>query len=133
MPAVECTSYFPIGRLQNIFSEEPLESHVLCQYMPLIKCKIKDSFHVDYKMKLLFSLIALLITLTACQNTISTLSQETDQRVIWPEGRKIAVSLSYDDALNSQLDKALPALDKHKFKASFYVLANSDVMNTRMQ
>ena len=84
-------------------------------------------------MKLLFSLIALLITLTACQNTISTLSQETDQRVIWPEGRKIAVSLSYDDALNSQLDKALPALDKHKLKASFYVLANSEVMNARMQ
>ena len=60
-------------------------------------------------------------------------SQESDPEVIWPDGRKIAVSLSYDDSLNSQLDNALPALDKHKFKASFYILPNSDVINTRMQ
>ena len=35
---------------------------------------------------------------------------------------KIAVSLSYDDALQSQLDNALPALDRHGFKASFYLI-----------
>ena len=84
-------------------------------------------------MKLLFSLIALLLTLTACQNTMPAFSQETDQQMLWPQGRKIALSLSYDDALNSQLDNALPALDKRKLKASFYVLPNSQVMNTRMQ
>jgi peptidoglycan/xylan/chitin deacetylase (PgdA/CDA1 family) len=60
-------------------------------------------------------------------------TQESGQAVIWPDGRKIAVSLSYDDALNSQLDNALPALDKHKFKASFYIVPNSDVINKRMQ
>lgn len=39
----------------------------------------------------------------------------------WPEGRKAAVSLAYDDALDSQLDNALPALDRHRLKASFYL------------
>ena len=97
------------------------------------KCKFKYSLHAVYPMKLLLSLIALLLTLTACQNTTPAFSQETDQQMIWPEGRKIAVSLSYDDALNTQLDNALPALNKHKFKASFYVLPNSEVMSERMQ
>ena len=32
----------------------------------------------------------------------------------WPEGRKAAVSLSYDDALDSQLDNAIPALDRQR-------------------
>lgn len=65
--------------------------------------------------------------------SLPAFSQESDPEVIWPDGRKIAVSLSYDDALNSQLDNALPALDKHKFKASFYILPNSEVINSRMQ
>ena len=30
----------------------------------------------------------------------------------WPDGRKAAVSLAYDDALDSQLDNALPVLDR---------------------
>ena len=38
----------------------------------------------------------------------------------WPEGRKAAVSLAYDDALDSQLDTAIPALDRHGLKGSFY-------------
>lgn len=45
---------------------------------------------------------------------------------------KIAVSLSYDDALNSQLDNALSALNRYDFKASFYVLSNSPVMAKRL-
>jgi len=39
----------------------------------------------------------------------------------WPEGRKAAVSLAYDDALDSHLDNALPALDRYGLKASFYL------------
>jgi len=46
----------------------------------------------------------------------------------WPGGAATAVSLSYDDALASQLDNALPALQVHGFKASFYLtLANPTV------
>ena len=46
----------------------------------------------------------------------------------WPDGRKAAISLAYDDALDSQLDNAIPALDRHGLKGSFYlVLANAAV------
>jgi peptidoglycan/xylan/chitin deacetylase (PgdA/CDA1 family) len=46
----------------------------------------------------------------------------------WPKNIKAAVSLSYDDALDSQLDNAIPALDKYNFKGSFYLkLSNSTI------
>lgn len=50
------------------------------------------------------------------------------QPFAWPDGRRAAVSLSYDDALDSQLDIAIPALDRYGFKGSFYIpLANATV------
>ena len=39
----------------------------------------------------------------------------------WPDGAKAAVSLTYDDGLNSQLDNALPALDRLNLKATFFL------------
>ena len=43
----------------------------------------------------------------------------------WPNGARAAVSLAYDDALGSQLDNAIPALDHHGLRGSFYLtLAN---------
>lgn len=51
----------------------------------------------------------------------------------WPNGNKIAISLSYDDALNSQLNNALPALNKRGFKASFYVVPLSDAFKDRIE
>ena len=39
----------------------------------------------------------------------------------WPYGARAAVSLAYDDALESPLDHALPALDKLGLKGSFYL------------
>ena len=41
----------------------------------------------------------------------------------WPNGATAAVVLTYDDALTSQLDHALPVLDAAGFKATFF-LAN---------
>ena len=47
----------------------------------------------------------------------------------WPGGARAAVSLAYDDALDSQLDHALPALDRAGLKGSFYLqLSNPAVM-----
>ncbi len=51
----------------------------------------------------------------------------------WPSGKRAAVSLSYDDALPSQLDNALPALDRHGLKASFYLVLSADTVRERMQ
>ncbi len=50
----------------------------------------------------------------------------------WPKNTRTAVSLSYDDALNSQLDHAVPALDKHGFKATFYLIVAADAVRERM-
>jgi peptidoglycan/xylan/chitin deacetylase (PgdA/CDA1 family) len=39
----------------------------------------------------------------------------------WPDGARAAVSLAYDDALDSHLDHAIPALNRRGFRASFYL------------
>jgi hypothetical protein len=50
----------------------------------------------------------------------------------WPEGARAAVSLSYDDALDSQLDHALPALDRAGLKGSFYLQLSNPAVARRM-
>lgn len=39
----------------------------------------------------------------------------------WPEGKQAAVSLTYDDGLDSQLKYALPALEQRGFRATFFL------------
>jgi peptidoglycan/xylan/chitin deacetylase (PgdA/CDA1 family) len=39
----------------------------------------------------------------------------------WPEGKKMALSLTFDDARLSQIDKGIPLLDQYNIKATFYV------------
>jgi len=50
----------------------------------------------------------------------------------WPHGANAAVSLAYDDALNSQLDHALPALNRFGFKGSFYLTLSSETVRLRL-
>jgi hypothetical protein len=50
----------------------------------------------------------------------------------WPEGARAAVSLSYDDALDSQLDHAIPALDRAGLKGSFYLQLSNPAVARRM-
>jgi peptidoglycan/xylan/chitin deacetylase (PgdA/CDA1 family) len=40
----------------------------------------------------------------------------------WPEGKRAAISLSFDDARLSQVDRGLPILDTYGVKATFYVV-----------
>jgi peptidoglycan/xylan/chitin deacetylase (PgdA/CDA1 family) len=39
----------------------------------------------------------------------------------WPGGARAAVSLTYDDGLNSQLDNVIPELDRRGLKATFFL------------
>ena len=39
----------------------------------------------------------------------------------WPEGKRVAVSLSFDDARASQVDAGVPLFDKYGAKVTFYV------------
>jgi peptidoglycan-N-acetylglucosamine deacetylase len=40
----------------------------------------------------------------------------------WPNGRRAAVSLSFDDARPSAVEVGVPILDRHGFKGTFYVI-----------
>lgn len=44
-----------------------------------------------------------------------------DTQTVWPNGAKAAVALTYDDALLSQVETALPQLDEVGLKATFYL------------
>ena len=50
----------------------------------------------------------------------------------WPDGQRAAVSLAYDDALPSQLDNAIPALDRHGLKGTFYLTLAAEAVRTRL-
>jgi len=47
-------------------------------------------------------------------------------------GKRCAVVLTYDDAINAHLDNAIPALDSLKLKGTFYLIGSSPVTNARM-
>jgi peptidoglycan/xylan/chitin deacetylase (PgdA/CDA1 family) len=48
----------------------------------------------------------------------------------WPDGKRAAVSLTFDDARPSQVDNGLALLDGHGIRASFYV-SPSNLMERR--
>ena len=39
----------------------------------------------------------------------------------WPEGKRAAISLTFDDARLTQIDRGIPILDEYGFKGTFYV------------
>jgi peptidoglycan/xylan/chitin deacetylase (PgdA/CDA1 family) len=53
-------------------------------------------------------------------------------RFAWPGGAKAAISLQYDDALDSHLDHAIPALDRVGLKGSFYLILSSATIAKRL-
>lgn len=52
---------------------------------------------------------------------------------VWPHGARAAVSLAYDDGLDSQLDTVVPALKRHRLRASFYLPIASPTLPRRAQ
>jgi len=46
-------------------------------------------------------------------------------RFSWPEGKVMAISLTFDDARLSQIDKGIPLLDRYGVKGTFYVSLRS--------
>ena len=70
----------------------------------------------------------LLISLTFALTALNALAKPA-----LPNGAKFAVSLSYDDALASQLDNAVPVLNRYGFHASFYLFLASPVFNARLE
>jgi len=54
------------------------------------------------------------------------------QQVSEWNGKKCAVVLTYDDALNVHLDNVIPSLDSFNLKATFYLIGESPVVDKRM-
>lgn len=72
-------------------------------------------------MKKIFIYLALLSSLTGYS--------QTNQK--W-NGKKCAVVITYDDAIDQHLDNAIPVLDSLGLKATFYVTAFSQSMQARL-
>jgi len=73
-------------------------------------------------MKKIYFRIALLI-MGACI-TVTT-SAQTTTPIKWPDGKTVAVSLSFDDGRLSQVDKGITLLDQYNVKATFYLMPSS--------
>lgn len=73
-------------------------------------------------MKRLAYLFALILALTIC-SFAQTL--QTSNAHFWPEGKTVALSLSFDDARLSQVDVGTPLFDQFGVKATFFVLTAS--------
>jgi peptidoglycan/xylan/chitin deacetylase (PgdA/CDA1 family) len=73
-------------------------------------------------MKRLAYLFALIPALTICS---FAQTQPTSNARFWPEGKTVALSLSFDDARLSQVDAGTPLFDQYGVKATFFVLTAS--------
>ena len=62
---------------------------------------------------------------------LSSMAGYSQDNLPW-NGKKCAVVLTYDDAINQHLDNAIPVLDSLGLKATFYVTAFSQSMQTRL-
>ncbi|WP_111977168.1 polysaccharide deacetylase family protein [Algibacillus agarilyticus] len=100
-------------------------------YLLVVRHSLFQAINPIKTISILAIVLALLlnsVTIKAADNSAE--SKRTAQG--WPHNHKVAISLSYDDALNSQLDHAIPALNKRNFKASFYVVPLSNAFQARL-
>ncbi|MDB4919798.1 polysaccharide deacetylase family protein [Mucilaginibacter sp.] len=58
--------------------------------------------------------------LTLCLLLLSCMAS-AQQKNPWPHHKKAVIVLTYDDALDSQLKTAIPQLDVHNFKGTFFL------------
>lgn len=69
-------------------------------------------------LKVLLLPLLLIITILSSETIFA---QQTKSAFSWPKGKQIAVSLSFDDARQSQVDAGTALLDQYGIKATFYV------------
>ncbi len=74
----------------------------------------------------------LAVALVALGLATAARAQVPGARFAWPHGEKAAVSLAYDDAIDSQLDNAIPALDRAGLHGSFYLTLSNPSLVKRL-
>ena len=63
----------------------------------------------------------IIIAMLFCNTIVAQEAEERVKAITWPDGKKVAVSLSFDDARLSQIDAGIPMLDSFGVKATFYL------------
>ena len=58
-------------------------------------------------------------------NLMSTSCVAQTTPIKWPDGKKVALSLTFDDGRYSQVDKGTALLDQYNVKATFYVVPSA--------
>src|SRR5256885_8839348 len=67
------------------------------------------------------ALASLIAGASGCLQASSSRSRSSGHELAWPPGKTAGVSLTYDDALRSQLEVAVPALTRHHLVGTFYL------------
>lgn len=94
----------------------------------IYRTKTKPPFHTMYLKKRINLGCLLLMVLSGSmlaqgyEEGRESVSQNTFQ---WPDGKTMAISITFDDARLSQIEKGIPVLDRHGVKATFYISPKS--------
>ncbi|HKI89889.1 MAG TPA: glycoside hydrolase family 3 N-terminal domain-containing protein, partial [Draconibacterium sp.] len=73
------------------------------------------------KYSVLLISLAIIATSAKPQSYQQYATSKSNSGFEWPSGKKMGLSLTFDDARLSQIDNGIPLLDKYNVKATFYV------------
>ena len=85
-----------------------------------MQAEIENYWDWSSKMKLRTCLI-----MSACLLGVVVLAQQSTPTFKWPDGKQVALSLTFDDARASQVEGGTTLLDRYNVKATFYVVPSS--------
>ena len=85
-----------------------------------MQAEIENYWDWSSKMKLRTCLI-----MSACLLGVVVLAQQSTPTFNWPDGKQVALSLTFDDARASQVEGGTTLLDRYNVKATFYVVPSS--------
>ena len=72
-------------------------------------------------MKYLKQGLLIVLAIIFILNNNLSYAQSGNKTFTWPEGKKMGLTLTFDDARVSTIDNGIPMLDKYNVKATFYV------------
>ncbi len=78
-----------------------------------------------YRFFKLFTCFLISVSFAFGQNYDEGMGAKKTTNFSWPEGKSMAISLTFDDARLSQVDKGIPVLDKYSVKGTFYLSPNA--------
>jgi peptidoglycan-N-acetylglucosamine deacetylase len=91
-------------------------------FVPLNYPKMKERVKVYTKKVSTHNLLQLIMLSVMIMLHNISYGQQSDRPIVWPEGKKVAVSLSFDDGRMSQVDRGTTLLDQYGVKATFYLV-----------